>query len=153
MITTDLSPLRLNALRLLYGINFLFVGFNALSSLVTPENPVAQLPGVAFSFWAALGLLSALGLRYPVKMLPVLFMQLCYKTVWLVTIALPIWTSGQWDSSAPSLFGAMIGGALADLLVIPWAYVYANFVRAPGDPWKLALTVSRPPGSRPEPYQ
>jgi hypothetical protein len=42
------------------------------------------------SFWAALVTLSGLGLRYPLKMLPLLFMQLFYKSVWLIAVAFPL---------------------------------------------------------------
>ena len=137
-MTSPVSPLRLYGLRLLYAGNFLFVGTNAFASLLNPDRPLPQLTGVAFSFWAALGVLSGLGLRYPLRMLPVLFMQLFYKVTWLATIALPVWTSGQWETSAPSLFPMMLGGVVMDVVVIPWPYVVANFIRAPGDSWKLA---------------
>jgi hypothetical protein len=129
------SPLRLYLLRVLYIGNFLFVGFNAFSALLTSDKPIPPVTGVAFAFWAALGLMSGVGIRYPLKMLPVLFMQLCYKTIWLLTIALPIWKSGQWSVNAPSLFRMMIAGAIIDLIVIPWPYVVRHFVRAAGTSW------------------
>ena len=141
----DVSMLRLYALRLVYLGNFVGLALNVWPALVSPSEPVAPLPGVAFAFWAALSTLSALGLRYPLKMLPVLFMQLFYKSVWLLAVALPLWSSGQWSSSAVGLFKVMVMGVVADLLVIPWPYVLANYVRKPGDAWKSR---SRPSISR-----
>ena len=90
------------------------------------------MKGVAFSFWAALSTLSALGLRYPLKMLPLLLMQLLYKLIWLLAIALPMWPAVR----STGLTKAMAGGILADLVVIPWSYVLANYVRQPGDRWR-----------------
>jgi hypothetical protein len=30
-----------------------------------------------------------------------------------------------------------VGGVVVDLLVIPWAYVLANYVKKPGDSWRF----------------
>ena len=141
----DVSTLRLYVLRAVYLLNFVFLGINVWPALFRPAEPIGLLPGVAFAFWAALSTLCALGLRYPLKMLPVLFMQLFYKTVWLLAIALPLWSSGQWTAGATAMFKGMVMGAVADLLVIPWPYVFANYVRKPGDRWKLTTRGSRPP--------
>ena len=64
--------------------------------------------GVACSLLAALSAIAALGVRYPVQMLPLLLFELLWKSIWLLAIALPF----------------------------PWPYVYANYVRKPGDRWK-----------------
>lgn len=137
-MTDNVSMVRLYALRVLYLGNFVGLAVNLWPTLVRPPEPVAPLPGVAFAFWAALSILSALGLRYPLKMLPVLFMQLTYKSVWLLAVALPLWSSGLWSASAAGLFNVMAMGAVADLLIIPWPYVFANYVRKPGDAWRPA---------------
>jgi hypothetical protein len=54
------------------------------------QKPWDPITGVAFSFWAALASLSALGIRYPLAMLPVIFMQLFYKTFWLLAVYVPL---------------------------------------------------------------
>jgi hypothetical protein len=94
------------------------------------------MEGVALSFYAALSALSALGLRYPVKMVPLLFLQLVYKSVWLLAVALPLASAG---TLTPELAGAvrpMVIGAVLDVLVIPWRYVAANYLFGAGDRWK-----------------
>ena len=50
--------------------------------------------GVAFSFFAALAVLSAIGIRYPLGMLPLLFIQLFYKTFWVFMVYLPLRAGG-----------------------------------------------------------
>lgn len=90
------------------------------------------IPGVAFSFWAGLACLSALGIRYPLAMLPLLFMQLFYKTFWLLAVYLPLRAAGR-SSDLPQ--GFLVGIAL-DILVIPWPYVFARYIEKPGDKWR-----------------
>jgi len=76
--------------------------------------------------------LSSLGLRYPLKMLPLIFMQLFYKSVWLIAFGLPLWLAGR----PPDLTDGMVFGAVLDLIVIPRPYVLANYVRKRGDRWR-----------------
>jgi len=130
-MSKEVSTFRLYLMRALYSLNFVLV--LAVPGLIKHDGLSDPLHAVAISFWTALFVLSALGLRYPLKMLPVLFMQLFYKSMWLITVALPLWSAGR---SAPQLTYGMILGVVLDLIVIPWPYVLANYVKAHGDRWR-----------------
>jgi len=90
------------------------------------------IPGVAFSFWAALAAVSALGIRYPLAMLPIIFMQLFYKAFWLLAVYLPLQSAGR----STSMTQGMLIGLVLDIVVIPWPYVIRQCVRKPGDHWR-----------------
>src|SRR5579863_3469661 len=47
--------------------------------------------GLTESLLAAIQLLAMLGLRYPLKMLPLLFFEISWKSIWLAAFALPLW--------------------------------------------------------------
>lgn len=100
------------------------------------------MKGVAFSFWAALSLLSGLGLRYPLKMVPLLLLQLVYKAVWLAAVALPMWSAVR----STDLTRAMVIGVVVDVLGIPWSYVLASYMKERGDRWReqARAAVARP---------
>jgi hypothetical protein len=85
--------------------------------------------GVAFSFWAAS---SGLGIRYPLKMLPLLLLQLLYKSIWLIAVWLPLRSAGR----STDLTKAMVIGVVLDLIVIPWSHVLATYVKKRGDRWR-----------------
>lgn len=112
----------------MFALNFVFVGSFAWRALLTHTGPWDPVRGVAYSFWAALALLSALGVRYPLKMLPMLFMQLAYKSIWLGAVFLPMGSDG-----GSGLLRVMVGGVIADLIAIPWPHVLHSYVRAPRD--------------------
>lgn len=61
-------------------------------------------------------------------MLPLLLVQMLYKTIWLLAVALPVWKAGKWNQSAHELFVACAVGVILDLIVIPWRYVLGNYV-------------------------
>jgi hypothetical protein len=129
---TATSTLRLYLLRAMYLLNFALLGSSVWPEFVKQAGSWEPMKGVAFSFWAALSTLSALGLRYPLKMLLVLLFQLVYKTIWLLAVWLPTWPTAR----PTELFKAMAYGAVLDLIVIPWPYVLENYVKKRGDRWK-----------------
>lgn len=119
---------RLIALRIFYGIIFVLLGKDAWPQILTRGEAWLPLSGVAFSFWAAFSALSILGLRYPLKMLPLLLLQMLYKITWLLGVGLPLWRAGKWDSGVEELFIVCAVGVTIDLFVIPWRYVLQTYV-------------------------
>ena len=116
-------------------MNFAFLAVNVWPLLISPAKPIDPMTGVAFAFLAALSTLCALGVRYPLKMLPLLFMQLFYKSVWLLAVALPLWSARQWTPGTANMVRVLVAAVIVDELVIPWPYVVAKYGKAPGDPW------------------
>jgi hypothetical protein len=53
--------------------------------------------GVKVCMLFALSVLSILGLRYPLQMLPVLFWEFTWKASWLLAVALPHWRRGAME--------------------------------------------------------
>ena len=93
-----MSEVSLARLYLLRGTYLLFaVG---LGSAIWPEivnHPLAA-HGIATSLLAGLSALWALGIRYPLKMLPLLLFELVWKSIWLIAFALPLWSAHQMDA-------------------------------------------------------
>ncbi len=121
------SKIRIYLIKGLYLLTFLTLGHSAWSELLFPSEPWIPLEGVTYSFWAAYATLMGLGLRYPIRMLPLLLLQLFYKSVWLVCIAYPLWSQGQLDPSESGLFRSFAIAIPIDLLVIPWSYVWLHY--------------------------
>jgi hypothetical protein len=128
----EVSTLRLYVMRGMYLLNCLLVGSGVSAEFIRRQQPWDPMTGVAFSFWAALAGLSALGIRYPLAMLPLLFMQLFYKTVWLLAVYVPLRAAGR---SSDLTLGFLIAVVL-DIIVIPWPYVFAYYIKKPGDSWR-----------------
>ena len=129
----DVTLLRLNVLRATYLLLVLGIGGMILPVLISHE---LMARGVIPSLIGGVGLLAILGLRYPLKMLPLLLFEFTWKTVWLLDFGLPQWLAGQRPPTfAEDIFAIGLGVILMPL-VIPWGYVWRNFVKAPGDRWR-----------------
>ena len=85
----DLTPwLRLHAMRggyLLMGVGLALVKWPKLPS----AHNLPLYEGVTLCLLTAMSLLAFLGLRYPVKMLPVLLFEALWKLLWFGVVALP----------------------------------------------------------------
>jgi hypothetical protein len=87
-------------------------------------------------------LLAVLGIRYPLKLLPLLFFELMWKSMWVLMWGLPLWSAGQLTPDRQETLIACLVGIVLVPLVMPWGYVFNQYVKAPGDPWRKHTTVS-----------
>jgi hypothetical protein len=130
----DLSLTRLNLMR----AGYLFMGLG-LVVVKWPHLPQAsELPlyeGVTLCLLTAMSLLAFLGLRYPVKLLPVLLFESTWKLLWLGLVAAPKAVSGDLDPAFTQI-ATNCSLVVVILAVIPWRYVWRQYVRAEGDPWR-----------------
>ncbi len=83
----------------------------------------------------AMGLLALVGLRYPVKMLPILLFESAWKMLWLGAIAVPLWIRGDMNAATSEVAGSVLWVVII-LAVIPWRYVITRCVTKPGDAWR-----------------
>jgi hypothetical protein len=98
------------------------------------HGPWTSAQGVKNSMLLALAVLSVLGLRYPLKMLPLMFWEMVWKLSWLAFLAYPAWRDGTMDADMrDNLFPIALVVIL--LVLIPWDYVWRNYVAARGDRW------------------
>jgi hypothetical protein len=131
----ELSPRRLNIMRL--GYAFMGVGLAIVKWPILVQN-AASLPvfeGVVACLLTGMSLLAFLGLRYPVRMLPILLFEVTWKVIWIAAVALPHLVADDIDAATSAvLFNCSLGVIV--IAVIPWPYVWRNYVRAPGDAWR-----------------
>src|SRR5580698_9935833 len=125
---------RLYLLRALYGILAAAEGSIQLQAFLHHAHWTLA-NGAVHSFLLALALLSIVGIRYPLAMLPLLFYEILWKMIWLLGIALPLWAANQLDADTRKSFFE-IAPVIILLPLLPWGYIYANYLKKPGDRWR-----------------
>jgi hypothetical protein len=98
-------------------------------------NELAAAEGVRFALLAGLGATAALGLRYPVQMLPLLIFELTWKAIYLIAFALPLWSAHQISAAVKEDVKAVLMVVIF-IPLIPWRYVFAHYVLKHGDRWR-----------------
>ena len=81
----------------------------------------------------AMSLLALVGIRYPVRMLPLLLFEVTWKLIWLGAVALPLWWDDQLDGATRDQTGAVLWVVII-IAVIPWRHVLAQYAKAPAEP-------------------
>jgi hypothetical protein len=131
----DLPLHRLHLMR----VGYLLMGLG-LAAVKWPlfVDGVDSLPlyeGVVACLLTAMSLLALLGLRYPVRLLPVLLFEGAWKLLWLATVALPNATAGDMSAAMQQVV-VNCSLVVVVLAVTPWSYVWRHYVTAPGDRWR-----------------
>ncbi|SEA47548.1 hypothetical protein [Alkalimonas amylolytica] len=132
----QVSEFRLHVLRGMYIFIAVGLGLVIWPEILLPADTQANAHTVVSSLLGALGLLCLLGLRYPLKMLPLLIFELVWKLIWVLAFALPMSLDTGLDAYAKdTLFACAIGIMLVPL-VMPWGYVMNTFLKAKAEPWR-----------------
>lgn len=86
------------------------------------DDPVAL--GMLGSILIAFALVSILGLRSPLKFVPVLLLQMCYKTIWFVGVIIPLIIKGQLPGQSIALVIIYVTYIIGDLIAIPFPVIF-----------------------------
>lgn len=136
----EVSIFRLHVLRAMYLVIVVGVGAMIWPLLLDAPETAEHFRGVTWCLLSTVALLALLGLRYPLKMLPLLLFELVWKATWLVTIGLPLRSSGQLVGPFSETWFANVMGLVIIPLAIPWGYVFREYVRNGGDRWAWSKT-------------
>ena len=135
--TSSLPPVatwRINAMRFLFLLMAGIMGAMFVwPQLLFESADWDVMRGLAKSMLAALALMSLLGVRYPLQMLPLMLYEIAWKTVWLVLIAGRAWMADKWTPDIEGLFYDCIGIIIA-YFIVPWRYVWARYFAQPMEP-------------------
>ena len=131
------SPVRLWQLNLLrVGYVVMAVGIAVFKwPLFVTHGPWELKDGTVQCMLVAMSVLALLGLRYPLRMLPILLFEVAWKLLWLGVIALPLWKDGQLEGATSEEAGKVLWVVII-IAVIPWRQVLTHYVVAPGEPWR-----------------
>lgn len=131
----EVRGIRWRWLRFMYLYTTLGAGGFGLAILAMPERMKALFgwPGeepialsIVGSMYLAFGVVSILGLRDPLKFVPILLLQLCYKLVWFVFVVAPLLVSGRFPGYAVLTAVIFATYVVGDLIAIPFSYLFIS---------------------------
>src|SRR4051812_15661799 len=104
-------------------------------AVINHDNTWPLFEGVVACLLTAMSLLAFLGLRYPVRMLPILLFEVLWKVIWIAAVALPHLVADDLDAATRAV---LVNCFLVVIIiaVIPWRYVWKRYIRAPADAWR-----------------
>ena len=133
--TPEVSLFRLYTLRVAYFVMAAGLGVYIWPLVIRHTNELAITKGAQLALLAGLDATAALGLRYPVKMLPILLFEMVWKAIYLIAFALPLWSARQINEAVAEDIKAVLMVVIF-IPLIPWRYLFAQYVMKRGDRWK-----------------
>jgi hypothetical protein len=133
---SEVSVVRLNVLRAYYALMAFGTMMVFWPDLMSHTNDWGIRAGAQYSLLSAITLLALLGLRYPLKMLPLVVYEFLWKALWFIFIAAPLWRNGQMTEDVwANVFACSIAIVLTPF-VMPWRYFWQTYVTAQAERWR-----------------
>src|SRR5690606_38615131 len=105
----EITKLNLYLLRAMYFLISVGLVLTVWPEMIAPCLRLANEDSVIESLLGALALLAMIGIRYPLKMLPILIFELIWKLIWVTVFAVPSWLNNDLDTHAKEpLFACLI---------------------------------------------
>jgi hypothetical protein len=132
----ELPLYRLYVLRASYLLLGLGQGSKTWPAILHHTRPWDFWQGVGMSFFGALTLLCLLGVRYPLRMMPLLVFEFTWKLIWVPAAWLPPYLGHTLDPDVADSFSGIFPGVVIVPLVLPWGYLWKTYVTTPSDRWR-----------------
>jgi hypothetical protein len=118
-------------LRLVFILMFFVLGKDTWSHILSHQGAWEPRDAMAWCVWAAFATLAGLGIFRPLKMLPILLLEIFYKVLWLIVVAYPLWSAGTLQGSSAEGTTSAFLWVLLPIVAVPWGYVIGNYVYRP----------------------
>ncbi|MDQ8186242.1 hypothetical protein [Pelagicoccus sp. SDUM812002] len=123
-----IRPINIYAMRFIYILMASLLAKDVWTYIFSHAQAWDPSEAMNWSIWAAFTLFAFIGIFKTVKMLPILLLEIAYKFIWLILVALPLYRTG--NLSNESTHGMLFPFALVILpiLAIPWGYVINTYI-------------------------
>ena len=123
-----IRPINIYLMRFIYILMFLVLGRDVWGYILNHPQSWGENEAVAWSVWAAFSTLALLGLFRPVQMIPIFLLEIFYKVLWLVLVALPLWGSNQMVGSGMEETTFAFVLVILPIVAVPWDYVFSRYI-------------------------
>ena len=121
-------PINIWLMRVLYLLMSTFLAMDVWSYVLSHQGAWASQEAMAWSVWGAFSTLAILGVFHPLKMIPILLLEIFYKTLWLILVAYPLWRAGTFAGSSAEGTTYVFAPVIIVYLILPWGYVFRTYV-------------------------
>ncbi len=124
-------PINIYLLRLVFILMFFVLGKTAWTHVLTHRGPWDSNDAIAWCVWTAFASLAGIGIFRPLKMLPILLLEIFYKVLWLAIVAYPLWSTGRLAGSSAESTTSGFLWVILPIIAVPWGYVFVTYIYTP----------------------
>ena len=115
-------------MRLVFVLMFFLLGKDTWTHILTHQGPWEPINAMAWCVWTAFATLAGLGIIRPLRMLPILLLEIFYKILWLILVAYPLWSQGTLAGSRAEGITSGFLWVILPIVAVPWRYVFVNYI-------------------------
>jgi hypothetical protein len=123
-----IRPINIYAMRFIYLLMASLLAIDVWTYIFTYNQ--AWEPGEAmnWSVWAAFTIFALIGISKTVAMIPVLLLEIAYKTIWLLLVAFPLYRSGNLSNASTDDMLFPFAFVILPIVAMPWGYVFRTYI-------------------------
>jgi hypothetical protein len=127
----DVNRINIYLLRLVFILMFFVLGRTTWTHILTHQGSWNPADAVEWCVWTAFATLAGLGIVRPLKMLPILLLEIFYKVLWLIIVAFPLWSKNALIGSPAESTTSAFLWVILPIVAVPWGYVFVTYIYAP----------------------
>jgi hypothetical protein len=118
-------------LRVVFVLMFFVLGKDTWTQILTHQGSWEPTKAVVWCVWTAFATLAGLGIFRPLKMLPILLLEIFYKVLWLIIVAYPLWSTSKLQGSPAESTTEAFLWVILPIVAVPWTYVFMMYLYQP----------------------
>lgn len=115
-------------MRLLFALMTVFLSYDSWMHIINHKGPWEVTDAVAWCVWLAYGAVSWIGVIRPLKMLPLVLLEIVYKVAWLFVVSFPLWKNNELTGSPAEYTTSVFIFVILPILFMPWRYFFRVYI-------------------------
>jgi hypothetical protein len=121
-------PINIYLLRLLFTLMFLFLTYDSVTHIIRHTGPWDPANSAAWFMWGSCAVIAIIGIRRPLRMLPIVLFEIVYKTAWLIIIAYPLYQRNELTGSSAEGMADNFMLVILPIVAMPWKYFFRTYI-------------------------
>ena len=124
-----IRPINIYGMRFIYILMATLLAMDVWTHIITYDQKWNPSDAMNWSVWAAFTLFAVIGIFHTVKMIPIMVLEIVYKTIWLILVALPLFQDGNLsdDTTDGMIFPFIL--VILPVTFVPWGYVVKKYIK------------------------
>jgi hypothetical protein len=115
-------------LKLLFTLMFLFLTYTSWTHIIHHTGPWDPANSAAWFMWVSFGVIAVIGIRRPLKMLPIVLFEIVYKTAWLIVVAYPLYQRNELTGTPAEGMAHNFMLVILPIVAMPWRYFFRTYI-------------------------
>jgi hypothetical protein len=121
-------PINIYLLRLVFTLMFLFLTYDSWAHIIHHTGPWDPANSAAWFMWGSCSIISFIGIRRPLKMLPIILFEIVYKTAWLIVVAYPLYQHNELTGTPTQAMADNFMLVILPVVAMPWRYFFRTYI-------------------------